>query len=143
MKNFIISGILSGVAILLVWMVSSTLISMLFSYDIMDFGGMRAMDDPLMLLSFLYPFVLGLAMSYVFPYVKPEGKTGVRKGLCFGALMWLVVIVPSAFMIYTSMDYPAGFAIEQLVGGLLYMLAGGAVIGKLREKDKPDWPAKK
>ncbi|MFH1393300.1 MAG: hypothetical protein ABII71_02815 [Candidatus Micrarchaeota archaeon] len=134
MKNFIISGLLSGLAIAIVWILSNIVIGLIFPYSIMDLGGMRPMEDPLMAVSFLYPWVLGFAMSYIFPFVRPEGKDALQKGLCFGGLMWLVALLPSAFLVYTSMVYPIGFTVEQMLGGAAYMLAGGVTIAMLRSK---------
>jgi len=134
MKNLIVSGLLSGLVIAIVWIVINLVVGAALPYNLMDLGGMRPMEDPLMALSFLHPWVLGFAMSYLFPYVRPEGKTDVQKGLCFGGLMFLVVTIPSAYMVYTSMDYPIAFNIEQLLGGALYMIAGGVTIAKLRSK---------
>jgi len=51
-----------------------------------------------------------------------------EKAKKFGIAMWAVVNVPSAFLLFSSMDYPFGFALSSLVGGLVYMLLGAYAI---------------
>ncbi|MBU2101024.1 hypothetical protein KKG83_07400 [Candidatus Micrarchaeota archaeon] len=131
-KKFLISGILGGIAILIISFIFDSLVGMAFPYDIFSLGGMRSIEDPLMMLFFLSPFVTAFAMSFVFPYLKLEGNY-LSKGKKFGFLVWLVAGVPSAFIVYTSMTYPIGFTISSFIGSLLYMLGGAIVIAKFME----------
>jgi len=131
-KKFLISGIIGGIVIWIISFIFDSLVVMAFPYDILKLGGMRAIDDPLMMLFFLSPFVTAFAMSFVYQYFKFEGNY-LSKGKKFGFLVWLVAGVPSAFIVYTSMTYPVGFTISSVIGSLLYMLGGAIVIAKLME----------
>jgi len=134
-KKFLISGIIGGIVI---WIISfifdNILLMQVFPYDIFSLGGMRSMEDPLMILFFLNPFVLSFAMSYIYRFFsKPFSGDYLRKGTSFGFMVWLVAGIPSAFIVYTSMDYPIGFTISSFIGSLLYMLGTGIAIAKFSE----------
>ncbi|MFH1240480.1 MAG: hypothetical protein V1672_04670 [Candidatus Diapherotrites archaeon] len=134
LKKFLISGILAGIAIFIVSFIFDYLVGMFFPYDSFTLGGMRAMEDPMMMFFFLNPWVLGFSMSAVYHYVKDSFKgTTMQKGKSFGLLVWLVAGLPSAFIVYTSMNYPVRFTISSIFGSLLYMVAGAIVIAKFME----------
>jgi len=90
-------------------------------YDIATLGGMRAMNDPVMLLYFLYPFVFAFAAAGVFDIIKSSltGKNVRDKGLMFGALLFTLVTIPSVFVMASSMDYPVGFYLAQVLEGII------------------------
>jgi hypothetical protein len=51
--------------------------------------------------------------------------TYIQKGLLFGCILILLVLVNNVFVIFSSMTYPAGFFIELLLNGLIsYPLLG-------------------
>lgn len=134
-RKFLVAGLAGGLAYFVVMLVFSFLVQLVLHYDVMSLGGMRAVDDPVMLLFFLSPWVYGFALALVYDKLGRKLECGcvVWKGKCFGLLMWLVIVVPSTFVVYTSMTYPLGFTVDQLVGGLFEMLAAGVVISKLME----------
>lgn len=130
-KKVLIGGIAAGIAILVVSFVVDWLITAALPYDIFSLGGMRAQEDPMMALFLLHPWVLGFAMSIAFQKVKGSFKsTGLRRGTVFGVMVWLLAGLPSAFVVFTSMDYPAGFTVSSFLGSLLYMAAAGIVLEK-------------
>jgi len=123
------TGILAGIAIFAIMMIASLAAQAIFAYDAVSLAGMRAINDPIMILFFVYPFVLAFAMTCV--YCKIEGilkGDWMAKGKQFGLLVWIVAGIPSAFLVWSSMNYPIGFIVNSLIGSLLYMVAGGLVI---------------
>jgi len=46
----------------------------------MELEGMRATDDPLMVLFFIHPWVLGFTLAYVYSYFNrtPQGSYGKK-----------------------------------------------------------------
>ena len=134
-KNFLVSGIVAGIAIAAVSFIVSTVVNMIWPYNVLELGGMRSIGDPIMLLFFLHYWVYGFALSYIYPYIE-KGLKGdyMQKGRQFGAMMWIIVSIPSAFLVYSSMDYPIGFTVNSVVGGLLYMLAAGIAIAWVQKK---------
>lgn len=73
-KNIIVSAIVCGVVLLFVTFVADFIAMLISPYSIMDIGGMRAMDDPIMALYCLYPFVLALMAGIVFDIVRDSIK---------------------------------------------------------------------
>ena len=131
-KKIVIGGLAAGVVITVIQWIIYFAVLAVFPFDVMSLGGMRAIDDPIMILWFLHPFVLGFAMSLAFQKFKGSfEKTGWCRGKAFGIFVWLLVGLPNAFLVYTSMTYPLGFTINNLLGTLLYMVAAGLVLEKL------------
>lgn len=131
-KGVLSAGIAAGIVITVISLVTGMVVQSIWPYDIFTLGGMRAKNDPIMILFFLHPFVLAGAMATV--YSKLGGALSgdaVQKGKTFGLLLWLAVSLPSAFLVYTSMNYPIGFTISSIVGSLLYMPAAGITIAKI------------
>jgi len=130
-KGVLLGGFLSGVVIFAVWMIVSVVVQVISPYDVLSLGGMRAKDDPIMLLFFLHPWVMGFAMAMVYSQVGKafEGSV-VQKGVRFGLVMWLLGGLPSAFVVFTSMNYPLAFTVSSVVSSLLHMPAAGVVIAK-------------
>lgn len=129
LKKIAIGGIAAGIAITIVsWVVYFAVLAV-FPFDMMKLGGMRAADDPIMMLWFLHPFVIGFAMSIAFQ--KFKGSFDKCRGKAFGIFVWLLAGLPSAFLVWTSMTYPIGFTVNSLLGTLLYMIAAGLVLEKV------------
>lgn len=129
-KQIIVSGIAAGIIILIVSMVISMDFQLLFDYNVLTLAGMRAPNDPIMILFFLQPFVIGLAMATLYEYTKKSFE-GKAKGTMLGLLGWAIYGIPSAVIVYGSMDYPIGFTLNALIGSLLCMLGAGFAITKL------------
>jgi len=126
------AGIAAGVAMLIVYFLVSMIVMAVAPYNILSLGGMRSATDPLMMLFFLHPIVLGLIFAYAYNYIGKSLKGKPRdKGTEYGILMWLVYTIPSAFIVFTSMNYPLEFTIQQVAGGWVMMLAGGKVITRM------------
>ncbi len=131
-SKIIVPGIVAGIVILVVSMAISTLAQSIFNYNVLTLAGMRTVDDPIMLLFFLQPFVTGFAMAILYNYTKTSFKGNtMQKGKLLGMLGWFVYGIPSAFIVFTSMNYPIGFTINSVIGSFAYMMAAGWTITKL------------
>ena len=132
LKQILIGGILAGIVIEVISMAVSWLAQSIWNYDVLKLAGMRTINDPVSILFFVYPWVLGFALVCVYSYFEKalEGNY-VAKGWKFGLLMWIVVSISSAFLVFASMDYPIGFTVNSLIGPLIYMLVTGIVIAKI------------
>ena len=131
-KGILVSGLVSGLLIFAVGMIVQIAVQIVSPYDVLALGGMRSKEDPLMLLFFLYPWVIGFALAIAYSYLgKSLQGTAVHKGLTFGKLMWLVTSLPSAYIVYTSMNYPIAFTATSVVASLIYMPLVGILIAKM------------
>ncbi|MBU1939148.1 hypothetical protein KKH30_00115 [Candidatus Micrarchaeota archaeon] len=140
-KGTLLGGVLGGIAVLIIGFVFNFIWGIIFPgymETIAGLGGMRAMNDPMMMLfMFGQPFVLAFAMAIAYNWLKPGcvcGKSGKCNVMCegamYGLLIWVVAQVPAAFLIYTSMDYPLFVVFSWVFMPLFTYPAAGAVIAK-------------
>jgi hypothetical protein len=131
-KKVLAGGIAAGAIILIVSTIISTICQQAFSFNVLELAGMRSINDPIMILFFVYPWVLGFAMAIAFQKFKGSFKCkGLRRGQNFGLYVWLLAGLPSAFLVWSSMAYPIGFTVNSLIGSFLYMIAAGIVLEKV------------
>lgn len=129
----VLSIIAAGLVILVVSMITDALIQVGLPYNVLELGGMRSVNDPIMALFFLHYWVVGLALAVLYAFTRKSLQgTVLKKGIGLGVLGWLVYNVPSAFVVFTSMNYPIGFTVQSVAGSLLSMLAAGIAIAKIR-----------
>lgn len=134
MKKLAASGLVSAVIIFIVSAVVNFVVQAIpgMSYNVLSLGGMRSINDPVMILFFLHPVVLGFALAVVFAKLGHAFKGGaVERGKNFGLLMWLVAGLPSAWIVFSSMNYPVGFTINSVVAGAVYFVLSGIAVAKL------------
>ncbi|MBN2127529.1 MAG: hypothetical protein JW703_04015 [Candidatus Diapherotrites archaeon] len=131
-KKFILSGVLGGIVVTIVFWIVSMVMQTVLNYNAMNLDGMRAVEDPLMMLFFLYPFVISFTMAYAYPLFNLQGTIG-KKGTRFGLLCFVLAGIPSIWVVLTSMNYPLGFTITQIISGILYYALSGMVIAKIME----------
>lgn len=74
------------------------------------------------------------ALVYALLY-KGIPKTGVRKGICYGFLVWLIGTVPGMFATYMFMAVATTVVIYWTVSGLVQYLLLGAVIGLIYKEE--------
>jgi hypothetical protein len=131
-RRIVVSGLAAGVVVLVVSTLVSTAIQMLFDYDVLSLEGMRSTSDPISVLFFLHPFVIALGLAILYDFAK-NSFTGslVRKGIVLALLGWIVYGIPSAFIVFSSMNYPVGFTINSVFGSLVYMICAGLTIATL------------
>lgn len=125
-KKNLLGTVLGGVLLLITSFVIGFITAAVAPYDIFAIGGMRSIDDPIMILFFLYPVIVAFASAVLFEFVKSSLKgSEMKKGITFGLLLFLIITIPSAWVIYTSMTYPLGFHLDNILQGLVgYSLLG-------------------
>jgi hypothetical protein len=131
-KKIAVAGLVGGMLLFVLLFGLNIIMNKLIAYDIAKFNGMRLMDDPVMMLFFIYPFVLAFAAAYVYDAVHPAlPGSGMRKGVSFGILLLVIVAIPSNFAMYTSMDWPVMFYIGNLIWAVLGFLLTGIVFARI------------
>ena len=128
-KRIAVSTIVAGTLILVVSMVVSTVTQVFLKYDVLTLPGMRSVKDPVSILFFFQPYVVALGLVILYNFAK-NNFTGtiIRNGVVLGLLGWILYGIPSAFIVYSSMDYPIGFTVDSVIGPLIYMLGAGITI---------------
>lgn len=134
-KKIAISTVAGGVLLLILQMLFSAIANAVAPYSMADLGGMRAAADPLMSLFLLSPFVIAAVAALLYSSME-ECLPGDarRRGAIFGVLLLLVVMVPDLFVIFSTMEYPAGFYIAQLLTGIVGYPAIGMLFARIWER---------
>ncbi len=134
-KNILVGGFIGGIVLLVVNFVVSAFVLIIAPYEISALGGMRAAEEPLMMFFFAYPFILAFAAAIVFDLVKGalRGPPG-SKGALFGAALVLLYTLPGIFITFTSMDYPVGFYLEELLFGVVGFPLIGVIYAMIWEQ---------
>lgn len=131
-SKILVPGIIAGIVVLVVSMALSYFFQAIFNYNVLELAGMRSINDPTMALFFVFPWVIGFAMAILYNYTKDSFKgTTKQKGISLGLLGWIVYAIPSAFIVFSSMNYPIGFTVNSIIGPLAYMIAAGITITRL------------
>lgn len=118
-KKVIGPGLLLGVIMLIVGMIVSYLFMLIPSVSA-DYpsGFMRAWQDPVMMLFFLYPFILGLAFAWLWAKTKTSFK-GKMRGCYFGWLLFFLTTFPGMWITYTSFNLSFLTVLGWTVSGLI------------------------
>ena len=133
-KKIVISWIAGAILLFVTMVIFSFVSTWIAPYSIYAIGGMRPATDPVMMLYFAYPFVFSLTAVCAYSLIRTALPGGyIRKGLIFGGILVLLVLVNNAFVIFSSMLYPAGFFIELILNGLVSYPLLGIVFSKIWE----------
>ncbi|AJF59921.1 MAG: hypothetical protein J4224_03205 [Candidatus Diapherotrites archaeon] len=127
------STVAAGLALLILSFVVSGIFGFIFTdYNVLELDGMRSTDDPLMIFYFIHPFFAALVYSVGFYLIKSSfsGST-VMKGIRFGLFLFLVVTLPSQFLVFSSMDYPPAFYVINLATSIIALPVAGIIIAKI------------
>ncbi|WP_129596639.1 hypothetical protein [Methanohalophilus profundi] len=133
-KKIIVSAFAGGLILTVAGFVFQILVNAIAPFNMLEVGGMRPADDPLMMLFFAYPFVFTFAAAILFDIINPvlEEPT-TKRGITFGLMVVLIYTIPGLFVIYISMLYPAGFYISNVLTGLISYPVFGVVMATVWE----------
>jgi hypothetical protein len=136
-RKIIISGLAGGLILFVLQFAFSFIAAIIAPYDVLALGGMRAVNDPIMALFFAEPFVLAFAAAIAFSVVRgsfpgPAPDAGIR----FGLMLFLLITIPNTFVIFTSMNYPPGFHISNILFGVVGFPIAGMIYTTVWEQNK-------
>ena len=130
MKFFWKKGLLAGLANLVIsfvinWLVGIALPGVSSQYQ--NIAMFRPWSDPLMMVYFAYPFILGLVAAYLWD------KVGKPQPLEFAKLYFIIATIPGMFITYTSFQISLTMVLLWAVTGFVQVLVAGWVFTKVRE----------
>ena len=135
MKKVLIFGLIAGLAMSIVGMLYNALSGVAFPGLMVEYqtsGLFRPWEDPLMTAFFAYPFILGIALAWVWDKVKGLISGGLwTRALNFGLAYFIVATIPGMFISYTSFPVSLLMILSWSLSGLLNGIIAGAVLAKL------------
>ena len=134
MKKVILSGLLAGLVMFLASQIVSRLFGMVFpaiNAEYQNTNLFRSFKDPLMLLFFVYPFLVGILLAWFWKKTKSIFGENIKGGVKFGIFYWIISTIPGMFATYTSMPYSWEIVLSWLVSGLVEAILAGIILSKM------------
>lgn len=136
MKKILIAGLAAGLAMLVVSLGLNQLFNAIvpgLSNEYMNPALFRPWSDPLMMLFFLHPFVVGIALSWVWNVFKNivPGVGAWRKGFNFGLAYGLVTTIPGMLISYSSFQISLWMILSWTIAGLIQTIIAGMVLARM------------
>ena len=129
-------GLIAGFLNLLVglglnWGVSLVLPGILKEYQ--NTAIFRSWNDPLMMVYFAYPFIVGIALAYLWNLVHKQFKgEPLSKAFDFAKMYFLIATIPGMFISYTSFQLSLSMVLLWTAVGFLQALVAGLVFAKAK-----------
>jgi len=137
MKKVFVPGLVSGVAMLVVWFLLNPIFNVVFPSlkgEYINSDLFRPWSDPLMLLIFIHPIILGFLLAWTWNKVKPVvGGFGINKGLRFGFSYWVITSIPGMFISYSTFPVSFSMILSWTISGLIQALVAGAIFTRLNK----------
>jgi hypothetical protein len=136
MKKILVPGLVAGITMLVVAMAVAVLTSAALPSMAKEYNNtslFRQWEDPIVMLYFLYPFYLGIALAWVWEKTKGivgEGSIWV-KGSRFARAFWIVSVLPGILMTYSTFPISLVAALSWLLSSLVQLLCAGFVYAKM------------
>lgn len=86
----------------------------------------RPWSDPLMMIYFAYPFILGIALAYVWK------KLGKMKPIEFATFYFIAATIPGMFITYTSFQVSLAMVLLWAATGFVQVWVAGYVFTKVK-----------
>lgn len=93
----------------------------------------RSWQDPLMLVFFAYPFILGIVLAYFWGWMNKHLKgDAVNKALQFAKLYFIIATVPGMFISYTGFQISVAMILSWTAAGFVEAFVAGLVFAKMK-----------
>ena len=136
MKKILWTGLVAGIAMALVNALLNPLLNVIFPWlkDAYMNPVFRPWEDPIMMLFFLYPIVLGFALAFVWDKAKGLFKKSVcRNGINFGLIYFCVAGIPGFLINFSSFNLPFSMILSWTIMGLINGLVAGCILAKINK----------
>lgn len=134
----VVRGIIGGIVFGIVdWLLGGLFYGFLFNKWIMMNASLwRPMESPLMQWGMpLVDILSGMLIALVFAVIyKGIPGTGVKKGIIYGFLLWLITRLAGELFMYVLMPYSFMLVVAGWLHGICGMLLGGALIAAIYGK---------
>ena len=136
-SNFIKPGLVAGLVMLIIMFLVSYGFVMIFPQIELEYSTQmyRSYDEPIMLLFYLMPFILGLIVSWVWTltYIIMKGDE-LTKVVNFTLAFFVITQIPGMYATYTSMNVSLLMISSWMLANLLQVFFGTYVVSKMSKK---------
>ena len=123
-------GLMAGLVNLLVGVGLNMFVQMLLpaiAGEYKNTGIFRSWTDPLMMLFFVYPFIVGVASAYLWEKLgKPEPAE-------FAKLYYIIATIPGMFITYTSFKISLAMVLLWTITGYIEALIAAYVFVRIKK----------
>lgn len=138
MKKTITTGLVAGFVMLLVSMATGWIFNAMIPVlgeEYMNASLFRPWSDPIMSLYYLYPFILGIVLSWVWTKTRTLfSGTEARKRGIFALSYWAITNIPGMFITYSSFPVSVAMVVSWSISSLVQVYAGSWVLAKMTRK---------
>ena len=135
--NFVKPGLMTGLAMLIISLIFSMALQIIFPQIAQEYATQmyRSYSDPLMLLFYLGPFILGLIIAWVWELTSLIMKgDDLTKAVNFSLVYLVLTQIPGMFMTYTSMNVSLLLIMSWILTNFVQVLCGSIIISKMNKK---------
>ena len=137
MKKIVLPGIIAAIASFIATMLVGYVFQAIFPSIKSEYENtaiFRPWNDPLMNIFWVYPFIFGITLAWVWDKVKGLFTgTLINKALCFGFVYWVICSVPGMIMSLSSFKITIVMTISWTISGFLQAFAAALVFGKMNK----------
>lgn len=127
-------GLLAGLAILVLGVVFNFVLEALIpslANEYQNSALMRPWTDPLMIIFFAYPFILGIVASYFWNLlVKNFSGNAINKAFQFARTYFIIATIPGMFISYTTFQVSFLMVLSWTILGFLEIFVAGFIFAK-------------
>ena len=129
-------GLIAGVAVLVVgfglnWLIGAVFPSIAQEYQ--NLAIFRPWTDPLMIVYFAHPFILGIVLAYLWNILEKQlSGDSINKAFQFAKLYFVIATIPGMFISYTSFQVSLFMILAWAVSGFLQVFAAGLVFARVK-----------
>jgi len=129
-------GLIAGVAALVVGSSLNWLVGIIFPSIAQEYQNpsiFRPWTDPLMMVYFAHPFIVGLVLSYLWKILGKQLSGDVaHKAFQFAKLYFIIATIPGMFISYTSFQVSLLMILIWTLSGFLQTFVVGLVFAKIK-----------
>lgn len=95
----------------------------------------RPWSDPLMMLFFLHPFILGLTLAFLWEKVSDKlgSEKSLNKSLNFAKICFIVATIPGMFVSYTTFQISGLMVLSWTITGVLETFISALIFTKIKK----------
>ena len=137
MKKVLLPGLIAGVLMAIAGMIIGQVGNVIWPSLMAEYSNtemFRAWDDPLMMLFFLYPLILGVSLAWVWDKAKGlfKGNTWDRVWR-FAGIYVLVITIPGMLITFSSFQVSLGMTATWTLNGIANAFIAGFIFSKMNK----------